>query len=54
MEFWKVYTYIFLAVSIIVTIWFTFGGIKNLREMISALRHNLPRPQRYGFVKKDE
>ena len=54
MEFWKVYTYIFLAVSIIVTIWFTFGGIKNLREMISALRHNLRDHSDDGFVKKDE
>ena len=54
MEFWKIYTYIFLGVSIVVTIWFTIGGIKNLREMISALRHNLRDHSDDGFVKKEE
>lgn len=54
MEFWKVYTYIFLGVSIVVTIWFTIGGIKNLREMISALRHNMRDHSDDGFVKKEE
>lgn len=50
--FWKTYTYIFLAASIIVTIWFTIGGIKNLREMISALRHNLRDSKDDGYVRK--
>jgi len=54
MQFWKIYTYIFLGISIIVTIWFTIGGIKNLREMISALRHNLRDHSDDGFVKKEE
>lgn len=54
LQFWKIYTYIFLAVSIIVTIWFTIGGIKNLREMITALRHNLRDHSDDGFVKKEE
>lgn len=54
MSFWKIYTYVFLGASIIVTIWFTIGGIKNLREMISALRHNLRDHSDDGFVKKDD
>jgi len=54
MQFWKIYTYIFLGISIIVTIWFTIGGVKNLREMISALRHNLRDHSDDGFVKKEE
>jgi len=37
-----------------VTIWFTIGGVKNLREMISALRHNLRDHSDDGFVKKQE
>lgn len=54
MQFWKIYTYIFLAASIIVTIWFTIGGVKNLREMISALRHNIRDHGDSGYVDKKE
>ncbi len=54
MDFWKIYTYIFLTASIIVTIWFTIGGIKNLKEMISALRHNIRDHSDSGFVEKKE
>jgi SSS family solute:Na+ symporter len=50
MTFWKIYTYIFLAASVIVTIWFTVGGLKNLKEMIHALRHNLRDHKDDGFV----
>ena len=52
MKFWMIYTYIFLTASIIVTIWFTIGGIKNLREMISALRHNIRDDSDSGYVAK--
>lgn len=52
--FWKYYTYIFLVVSIIVTVWFTIGGFKNLREMIFALRHNIRDHSDDGFVTKKE
>jgi SSS family solute:Na+ symporter len=37
-KFWEIYVWIYLAVSIGVTVWFTTGGILNLKEMISALR----------------
>jgi SSS family solute:Na+ symporter len=50
--FWKVYTYLFLGASIIVTVWFTIGGLKNLKEMIYALRHNIRDHKDDGFVKK--
>lgn len=53
MRFWKIYTYLFLAASIIVTIWFTIGGFKNLKEMISALRHNIRDHDDTGFVEKN-
>lgn len=52
MSFWQVYTYLFLAASIIVTIWFTIGGIKNLFEMIHALKHNIRDHKDDGFVEK--
>ncbi len=54
MGFWQIYTYLFLGASIIVTVWFTIGGFKNLREMISALRHNIRDHSDSGFVKKEE
>jgi hypothetical protein len=54
MSFWQVYTYLFLGASIIVTIWFTIGGLKNLFEMIHALRHNIRDNKDDGFVVKKE
>ena len=54
MNFWKVYIYIFLTASIIVTIWFTIGGIKNLREMITALRTMTRDHKDSGFVTKEK
>ncbi len=52
MSFWQVYTYLFLGASIIVTIWFTIGGMKNLFEMIHALRHNIRDHKDDGFVER--
>jgi len=54
MEFWKIYTYLFLSASIIVTIWFTIGGFRNLLEMIDALRNNIRDHKDDGFVEKQE
>jgi solute:Na+ symporter, SSS family len=54
MNFWQVYTYIFLGASIIVTVWFTIGGMKNLREMIHALKHNIRDYKDDGFVENKE
>lgn len=54
MGFWQVYTYLFLGASIIVTVWFTIGGIKNLFEMIHALKHNIRDHKDDGFVNKEE
>lgn len=54
MTFWQVYTYLFLGASIIVTVWFTIGGLKNLFEMIHALRHNIRDHKDDGFVEHEE
>jgi solute:Na+ symporter, SSS family len=51
--FWKVYTYLFLGASVIVTVWFTIGGMKNLFEMIHALKHGIRDHNDDGFVKKN-
>jgi SSS family solute:Na+ symporter len=52
MSFWRIYTLIFLGASVVVTIWFTIGGFKNLREMIHALKHNIRDNKDDGFVDK--
>jgi hypothetical protein len=36
--FWKTYTLIMLAVSIVVIVWFSAGGLVNLKEMIATLK----------------
>jgi len=54
MNFWQVYTYLFLGASIIVTVWFTIGGFKNLFEMIYALRHNIRDHKDDGFVEREK
>ncbi len=50
--FWKIYTWIYLVTAIIVTVWFTIGGLKNLKEMIHALRTNLRDHSDSGFVER--
>ena len=42
-----------LGTAIIVTIWFTIGGIKNLMEMIHALRTNIRDHSDSGFVDQE-
>jgi len=36
-KFWQVYVYIQLAISIAVVIWFTVGGVRDLRDMLRRL-----------------
>ena len=38
MKFWEIYVWIYLLVSIIVIIWFTIGGVINLKEMLCTLK----------------
>jgi SSS family solute:Na+ symporter len=53
MQFWKIYTWIYLITSILVTIWFTLGGMANLKEMIHSLRTMVRDHKDSGFVRKD-
>lgn len=51
-NFWKIYTWIYLVTAVFVTIWFTIGGIKDLKSMIIALRTNIRDHSDSGFVEK--
>jgi SSS family solute:Na+ symporter len=50
--FWRTYTMIFLAVSIVVIVWFSIGGIINLKEMIATLKVMKRDHGDQGFVEK--
>jgi SSS family solute:Na+ symporter len=54
LSFWKIYTWIYLVTAVIVTIWFTIGGVKNLGEMIHALRTNIRDHSDSGFVENED
>jgi len=54
MRFWKTYVMIYLVVSIFVIVWFSAGGIINLKEMIRTLRVMKRDHADTGFVMKDK
>ena len=54
MHFWKTYVMIYLVVSIFVIVWFSAGGIINLKEMIRTLRVMKRDHADTGFVMKDK
>jgi len=53
MGFWKTYVWIYLAVSVVVIVWFSTGGLFNLRDMIKALKTMTRDHSDDGFVHKD-
>ncbi|HPW17093.1 MAG TPA: sodium:solute symporter [Candidatus Aminicenantes bacterium] len=53
MRFWRAYTLIMLAVSIAVIVWFSVGGIINLKEMIGTLKVMTRDHADTGFVGKE-
>jgi hypothetical protein len=53
MRFWRTYTLIMLAVSIAVIVWFSVGGVFNLREMIATLKVQKRDHSDQGFVEKE-
>jgi len=54
MRFWRTYTMITLAVSIVVIVWFSVGGIINLKDMIGTLRVMKRDHGDTGFVERDK
>ncbi len=53
MRFWKTYMMIYLAASIFVIVWFSAGGIINLKEMIRTLKVMKRDHADTGFVTRD-
>ena len=54
MAFWKTYVMIYLAVSIVVIVWFSAGGFINLRSMIRQLRTMTRDHSDSGFVERKD
>ena len=54
MSFWKTYVMIYLVASIFVIVWFSVGGIIDLKEMIRTLRVMKRDHADTGFVMKDK
>jgi hypothetical protein len=52
MGFWKTYILIYLGVSIMVIVWFSTGGIINLKQMIRTLRTMKRDHTDSGFVER--
>ena len=50
MQFWKTYTMIYLVVSIAVIVWFSIGGIIDLKKMIGTLKTMTRDHADTGFV----
>jgi len=53
MRFWRTYTMIYLVVSIVVIVWFSVGGIMNLKDMIRTLKVMKRDHADTGFVERD-
>ena len=53
MHFWKTYTMIYLVVSIAVIVWFSVGGLINLKEMVGMLKVMKRDHADQGFVDRD-
>lgn len=51
MTFWKYFIYIYAFTSVIVVIWFTIGGVRDLKEMIQRLKSMVRNHQDDGSVK---
>jgi SSS family solute:Na+ symporter len=53
MRFWRIYTWIYLATSIIATALLTLGGLSNLKEMIHSLRTMARDHRDSGYVETE-
>ena len=36
-KFWHIYVYLQLAIAVVVVVWFTIGGVRDLKEMLRRL-----------------
>jgi len=53
MNFWKNYLYVHIAVSLLIIIWFTLGGLVDLKVMLSKLKTDYRDHQDDGWVSSD-
>ena len=53
LAFWRTYTMIFLAASIVVIVWFSIGGLINLKDMIATLKVMTRDHADTGFVERE-
>jgi SSS family solute:Na+ symporter len=54
MGFWKTYVMIYLVASILVILWFSIGGVVNLKDMIRALKVMKRDHSDSGYVMRDK
>ena len=51
--FWRIYVMIYLAVSVFVIVWFSTGGLINLRDMVRTLKTMTRDHSDSGFVERE-
>ncbi len=54
LSFWKIYLIIHIVVAVIAIIWFTIGGFKDLKEMLSSLKTRVRDDSDDGFITTEE
>ena len=54
MNFWKNYLYVHIAFSIFIIIWFTMGGLNDLKVMLTKLKTDYRDHQDDGWVTKEK
>ncbi len=53
-QFWRVWTWVFTGGALVVTIWFTAGGLLDLRYLFRHLNSYAPDPTDDGRVAPEE
>lgn len=54
MRFWSFFLAVNIGLAVIVVVWFTIGGLKNLREMLAVLRTRTLDHEDDGRVRHEE
>ena len=54
MNFWKNYLYVHIVFSIFIIIWFTMGGLNDLKVMLTKLKTDYRDHQDDGWVTKEK
>ncbi len=54
MNFWKNYLYLQIVFSVFIIIWFTLGGLNDLKVMLTKLKTDYRDHQDDGWVAKEK